>query len=270
MSELTKLCKRVGELLDTVDSVTTGFNASERSTEDIFKLHQDYSSYANEITDKLTVSAEKFWNKRLYSDPVTGSARFGANQVAKIEKLQDDVVLLDMRVKDFLLVLEGEKIIREAQIRELEEEKARAAAEITEYTFIEKEDVMDNAEALAAAEKEREELHQKAEAVRLRKQEDLKSLADLCDRIDALLSATVDKANSAPQKGQVVSEAVEYINTAIKGSQITADAGKMALKTVSSILENIIAHPDDIKLRTMRVDNPQLWVSFVAGASFCA
>ena len=96
MSELTKLCSRVACLKNDLERIVE----TPSTIEEIGKMLELSRIIQAEIEEKLLPQALKFETKRSYCDPVTGAARFGPNQILKIESVNAEVRSLQNETKE--------------------------------------------------------------------------------------------------------------------------------------------------------------------------
>lgn len=206
-------------------------------------------------------------------DPITSLPRFGPKTIERIHNLQtmyNEFSIVADELMPIAVVLRNmvvKPVIPDHINKNLEpkEEEKSPPITISAVDLMGGEDENARLNELAQKANELRELNR---LKRLRKQEQI-------EKLKKSLTAKVDKLNSIGRGDNGLKDALsimsEHNKTLPLSDSSSSSSLKVAVGLILSILDNIIAHPDDISLRKLRLSNPSLQTRIVRypGAVSC-
>ena len=271
------------------------FNVFQENIASLDKKYMEYiaksEQFMKTITEKLGPGAESFLKKKDYTDPVTGEQRFGENMKVKIVKLSSDVEQLLKKANALISHIQiGYDIVQQKREtlnvnfqaylkREAEKKEeiiAREKLEIEEKIRKEKDEKI-NMEA---------ELARQANEIREKKALELKENLQIEERLHEDLQKKIKYFNGLTSGKickfwfytifcnsfncfHILDEAAlkTVFSLAIEKHATNKPKLKTMLRTIVDILDRIIASPDNINLRRIRITH-QLIYSKVTGLEY--
>ncbi len=222
-------------VLDSLVSINEQVLVSESAMKNILKL----DSFLAEC-EQLAVNIEKFVSKKDAKDPVSGESRFGPTMVKKMTQGYDDAE-----------VLRNEIVTTKAQYNDIrirwEEATANVSASIIPVV---EEPVIVSAVVDNSIDNN---LFLSAEAAnKLRIEAEKSKLIRETHRIE--LETFVSSMNNSALAPTYLIDALNKLNS----PNMNKYKLKKIFKSVTDIMEGIVGHPDNVKLRKLKVGNPRL------------
>ena len=252
MSELSKLNKRVESAVAFFD---THKKTQLQNQREIVKKAREW---LNGVDEEMLPTADKLIGKTKEKDPVTGASRYGPNHVAKISALYDKIVALR---KGLSILLEGYGD-GDGGDEDEDDEKMKASEPAADaiYTDFDKNQSVFTS-ALGYTDSSR---LQKNVATTMQRQDELRLLAD---SLDPMAQVKTDLRLSTQSVNGDTVGVDRFILTA---HRLRADCEtniaqyshvhlQTCLKFIQSVLVNICSHPDDEKLRRIRLQHPVVY-----------
>ena len=213
--------------------------------------------------DEFERIVAKYDRKKDQVDPVTNTPRFGPVMVGKIQEFGMSVTLL----KQDLEVCKGQctTLLSTALNEASKAESHRKKVLEDQHVFLQMAEAARLAEEAEAEQKEaaereasiakEKEVHDAAEAIRTRKEQESIDANRQQEAAYNELVQTVAGYNAMPASTEAFAHALGRL---VEDSKDEVDAQKKALATVADILANILSKPDDEKFRRLKVNSPLL------------
>lgn len=252
MSELSKTEKKIQLAVDAFKLFKSQMyeNQSSKQCEfdQVLKL-KDIIAVINDINEtlmRLVMKVEEV-------DPITGTKRFGPKSVLRINKMVEVLTEQKLLAEQIMpLAIEVNQYFVQPKI-------SAAESKILKLDFVTKESVPimpinnekdnDDKETIKELAQKANELREIARAKRLHKLEKI-------ERLKQSFQAKVCALNCTGAGADAVSKALSAMFEHSISSQSAADCFKIAISAITAIMDNILAHPDDISLRKLRLNHP--------------
>lgn len=237
MSELTKL-------IGLKDELESWLEESSKVIPSIGAVN----SKLNEILNQLLPRSSKLLAKTKEVDPISGAPRYGVQHCQKIHILNEQF----MRIKQNLESL-VERAITDGAKDDLSAIASKETNEPAADSIYMSQTVFDT----SLGYKDSSRLTQE-EKTTLQRQEDIRNniILDPLAPLKADLRKTVQDINSA---NHGVSEFAAVVATHRQDPRTTPEQLREALKFLHGLLQNICGHPDDEKLRLIRLQHPVVY-----------
>ena len=235
MSEVSRTLKRLQVISDELES-------SQITT------HANVATLHHELHDILGLSIDKAEKRLVQTDPVTGRPLYGESMAAKVKaarQLFDDIIA---RHENALQSAIAEEEREKAEKQRAKESSASAFVAIDTYS-LHHSAPYESANTAAQIEEERE-LHAQAITAKEQRIEAKRKKHMAAESLRAQRFEMVRTLNNGKLSLAAALQAVADSNSRV--------AAVRAMKCVGDILQRIIQHPDDTKLRRLRVANERL------------
>lgn len=248
---LKRLAALRGEYVAVHDLLASRSNDELIRDETVFKNMLKLDSFLIE-SEQLVGNIEKFVSKKDIKDPVSGENRFGPTMVKKMiqgyndaELLRNDIVNTKAKYCEFRLKWEEATASIVVSNHIVAEETALLRADADDSNSVE-DNVFLSTEAANKLRIEAE----KAKLIR--------------ENHKIALASFVSSLNDSTQLPDYFINALNKLNSPIMNKYKV----KRIFKTVTDILEGVVGHPDNVKLRRLKFSNPRLLediTSFIGG-----
>ena len=239
MSEVTKLSKKV----DSISQQLSEMGQRKPSSADVKK-------WLIEVVEEMTPSAEKLLKKIDETDPISGVPRFGPKNVEKIRVIHEKLSLLKINLEEFIGNCSAAEDIDGVS------ESAVKADDIPDAIYTNN-TVFDT--RLGFQESSR---LQTMEKTTMQRQDELTALATALDPLGAAKTGLKSSIQDiTTRKSGAIAENVLALISQYREHN-TPNLGT-CIQILSSIISNIISHPDDIKLRQIRLQHPTIYSKLV-------
>lgn len=250
MSELSKLLSRKQELNTWCDEVALLSSAVKAPSVKQVQAH------LTEVDELLLPKAQKLLGKTKEVDPVSGAPRYGVQHCQKIAALNETMGQLRNTLEKLLQVASqaggGMDDVAEDQDKKAKANEPAADAIYTDST------VFDT--ALGYKDSQR---ITKEEKTTLQRQQEIERSNVALDPFagpKGALKKLLHDINTAPGGSE---EFCRIISTHRAASTDSAASTKEGLKFLTPLMQNIVGHPDDEKLRLLRLQHPIVYQKFV-------